>query len=230
MILITLAGDSTRFFNSGFKVVKYKLMLGSLSVIERILNYIPRNEKILIVLNSKFNDYIFFLDLLLSMSFINFHIVEIDKTKGQFESVILGLYKSTNFWNELDSLTVYNGDTIRKANSWKFKNCDGYLEVFESEGTHWSFVDKIGKITKVTEKNRISSYCSSGLYFFKHIKFILEFQKKYLETNTRESYIAPYYNLLLDKGMNVQSGLVNINNFIFCGTPEEYKESSNFFY
>jgi dTDP-glucose pyrophosphorylase len=222
MILITLAGDSSRFFEAGYSIVKYKLLLGKKSVLELILDYIPRDEKILIVLNRKFNDFEFISNLLNAMSFVSFKVVEIDKTSGQFESTILGLEEASDFWVESDPLTIYNGDTIRKLNIWNFDNCDGFIEVFESEGLHWSFVDKIGKVNQVTEKNRISSYCSSGLYFFKHIKYILEIRNEYINSNLGEPYIAPSYNMLINKGLNIISGNVDKNSFIFCGTPHEY--------
>jgi dTDP-glucose pyrophosphorylase len=229
VILITLAGESSRFFNVGFADVKYKLKLGNDSIIHSILEFIPRNEKLVIALNKKFNDYDFFSNLLNTMNFQQFKIVEISHTRGQLETVLKSLSDTNSFWNNLDSITIYNGDTIRKIKNWNFENCDGYIEVFESEGNHWSFVDNIGKVNVVTEKNRISSYCSSGLYFFKHVKFLLDFGQEYINELQDESYIAPFYNHLINKGFNVQSGLELKSNFIFCGTPEEYQNSlSNF--
>jgi hypothetical protein len=225
MILITLAGDSIRFFNAGYSVVKYKLVLGNKSILESILGYIPRNEKVLLVLNSRFNDYEFAYQLLESMAFDLFRIVEIDKTSGQFESTILGLEEAEDFWSDSEPITIYNGDTIRKLNFWHFHDCDGYIEVFEAEGNHWSFVDNIGKVNQVVEKERISTYCSSGLYFFKYIKYITEFGNEYINSSLGESYIAPFYNILINKGLNITSGNVAKTNFIFCGTPSEYAEA-----
>lgn len=225
MILITLAGDSSRFFKAGFTIVKYKLLLEKKSVIELILGYIPRDQKILIVLNKKFKDLEFISNLLLSMNFLSFKVVEIDKTSGQFETTILALEEASDFWVESDPLTIYNGDTIRKSNVWEFDNCDGFIEVFESEGLHWSFVDKIGKVDLVTEKKRISSFCSSGLYYFKHIKFILEIRNEYLGYNLGELFIAPCYNLLIKKGLYIKSDKVDKSRFVFCGTPNEYKDA-----
>jgi hypothetical protein len=225
MILITLAGESSRFFSAGFSDVKYKLKFGSECVIHAILDYIPRKEKLLIALNKKFNDYDFFFNLLNKMAFEQFKIIEITSTKGQFETVLNSLSHSNSYWDELETLTIYNGDTIRKIPKWTFDNCDGYIEVFESEGSHWSFVDKIGRVNLVTEKNRISPYCSSGLYYFKNIKYVIDFGKDYIDEEIGESYIAPFYNKLINKGLNIQSEVELINKFIFCGTPEEYNSA-----
>ena len=225
MILITLAGDSSRFFRAGFSVVKYKLRLGDMSILEHILSYVPCHEKVLIVLNKKFNDLEFVANLLERMSFETFKVVEIDRTRGQFESAILGLEKAADFCLDTEPLVVYNGDTVRMLDFWNYDNCDGYIEVFESEGSHWSFVDRIGFVNRVTEKERISPYCSSGLYFFKRIKYIKEISKDYVSSEFGETYIAPAYNILISQGMKIVSGLVDKSSFTFCGTPEEYSEA-----
>jgi hypothetical protein len=225
MILITLAGESSRFFSVGFSEVKYKLKFGSECVIHSILDYIPRKEKLLIVLNKKFKDYDFFFNLLNNMAFEQFEIIEIYSTKGQFETVFNSLLQSDSYWDELESLAIFNGDTIRKIPNWTFDNCDGYIEVFESEGSHWSFVDNIGKVNLVTEKIRISPYCSTGLYYFKHIKLIVDFGIEYINEVKGEKFIAPFYNKLINNGLNIQSGLELKSDFVLCGTPEEYRIS-----
>ena len=227
MIVITLAGDSSRFFTAGYTIVKYKLPFSDATVIESILNYIPRTEKLLIVLNRKFNDVNFMVEILTSMNFINFRVVALEAKRGQFETVIKGLQAIPDFWNENEYITIFNGDTIRRSTNWNFKDCDGYIEVFEDEGTHWSFVDSIGIVSRVTEKDRISAYCSSGLYFFKSIHLILENMGTYLASMNKEIYIAPFYNFLIQRGYLVMSGLVEKETFIFCGTPAEYQFSLN---
>ena len=225
MIVITLAGESSRFFSNGYSVVKYKLEFNNESIIYNILSYLPRDEKLLIIINKKFNDFQYFTDLLKSMNFISFQIAEITKTRGQLESVYLGLSITKDFWNKKDYLTIYNGDTIRKSNVWKFKDCDGYIEVFIDKGDHWSFVDNLGDVKLVTEKNKISNFCSSGLYYFNNINLFIKYLEEYFNFILNEFYIAPYYNILIKKNYKIKSGLNEIENFIFCGTPEEYKRS-----
>ncbi|MHA8067525.1 hypothetical protein V7S76_12705 [Aquirufa sp. ROCK2-A2] len=225
MILITLAGDSSRFFKEGYAQVKYKLDYGDKSIIATIVDYIPRNEKLLIVLNKKYHDYDYINNLLIQMRFREYKIVEIENTIGQFDTVIQGLSNAKEFWTENDSLTVYNGDTIRKINQWTYDECDGHIEVFHAEGNHWSFVDNIGVVKNVTEKQRISNYCSSGLYFFNKIKYIIDFGPEYMNSAIQECYVAPFYNVLINKGLIIKSDVEDIKHFVFCGTPNEYVES-----
>jgi dTDP-glucose pyrophosphorylase len=225
MIILTLAGNSTRFFNNGYNIIKYKLLLGEKTIIESILDYLPKGSKLIVIINEKFNDFIFFDNLLTKMNFKDFKIIELKDTLGQLDTVFKGLKLCSNFFKKNDSVVVYNGDTIRKNYNWNIFPGDGYIEVFNSDGDHWSFVDKIGRVGLVTEKKRISSFCSSGLYYFNSAAILMDNIEDYIKTINSEIYIAPFYNYLIAKGLSVHSGLVSKNEFIFCGTPDEYEVS-----
>lgn len=227
MIVITLVGNSSRFFEAGYKKVKYKLEIKGKTILENILNYIPRDKNILILLNKKYNDFNFAKEILNKLNFKKYYIIELNNTSGQLESLYLGLKEYINNVCEIkESISVFNGDTIRKLKNWDKFDCDGYVEVFESDGTHWSFIDNLNKITLVTEKIRISNYCSSGLYYFRNADLILDNYLQHVETQTnQELFIAPFYNLLISKNMLIKGGLTNKENFTFCGTPSEYENS-----
>ncbi len=226
MIVICLAGESSRFFNEGYEIVKYKLPIGKYnSVIEGILDFIPRSEKILVILNNKYSDKYFISSLLQFMNFTSFEIVEINSTKGQIESVYNGLSAASSFINYSDVLTIYNGDTIRKINNWSHFEGDGCLEVFKSSGNHWSFVDKLGAVSLVKEKERISNLCSSGLYYFSSVKLFIDFYNEYINFEDGELFVAPMYNLLIKNNFDVKSVISSKSKFIFCGTPKEYERS-----
>jgi hypothetical protein len=227
VIVITLAGDSRRFFQEGFTEVKYKLPFRGQTIIESILGYIPRDLKVLVVTNEKYNDVPFCKKLLKKMEFKNYKVVEIQSTKGQLETVIHGLRQSIDFFNTEENLTVYNGDTIRKSTTWDGFKGDGYIEVFEAEGSHWSFVDKLGKVNQVAEKHRISNYCSSGLYYFNRIDLLLNNYDDYKMkgVNENELFVAPFYNYLIQNNFEIFSSKLSVDSFIFCGTPLEYHKS-----
>lgn len=224
-IVIPLAGNSSRFFNSGYTNVKYKLPLfNSRPILWYILSYIDRDYKLIIVLNIKFDDKIWVKDLLCSLGFKFFKIVEVADTDGQLTTVKLGVTNS-EIVEHSDELIIYNGDTVRHIPfDFDFKESDGIIEVFDQKGDHWSFVDKIGEVSQVTEKNRISNYCSTGLYGFKSIDLFLKFSDKVKLTNN-EKYIAPIYNELIREKLNVTSFFSNTSNFSLCGTPNEYELS-----
>ncbi len=231
MILITIAGNSTRFFDAGYKIVKYKLpIFNEKSILWHILSYINRDEKILIVANSKFNDRSWISEICHDLGFTSFLVVEISETDGQLSSVNQGLLTSLsqNFIDPIDPLLIYNGDTIRHIpfNSFVCRDlkCDGLIETFITDGNHWSFVDSLGLVSKVTEKQRISDYCSSGLYAFSSVDLFLKFYNESYFVNS-ERFVAPYYNVLISNGHIVKSINSNFSNFTLCGTPKEYENS-----
>ncbi len=227
MIVITLAGASSRFFSEGYSVVKYKLEFNGCSIIENILSYIPRSEKILLILNEKFNDYLYIESILYKLGFSKFKVIQISDTKGQLETLYLSLTTVNGFIENNEEIVVFNGDTIRALSKWADFPKNGYIEVFQAKGNHWSFVDKIGLVENVTEKVRISDYCSSGLYVFQNKSLILDNYQKYISEVLTELYIAPFYQYLIYHKYQIYSGLVPSDSFIFCGTPSEYEKSLN---
>ncbi|EJS83205.1 hypothetical protein [Pasteurella multocida] len=108
--------------------------------------------------------------------------------------------------------------------------CDGYLEVFKGDGNHWSFAlaenSESLKVIRTTEKERISDLCSDGLYYFKQKSV---FQQLFLDakanqrTVKNEYYIAPLYNNLIAMQGVVYYDLIDKEQILFCGTPEEYQ-------
>jgi len=229
MIVLTIAGQSSRFKNEGYSTVKYKLDLCGKSIIENILSYIPKKSKILLVINKKFNDKQFFQEILEKMQFDFFYIAEIGDTDGQLISLELGLSQIDKYISKNEPLTIYNGDTIRMIRTWE-RN-DNSIEVFKEIGSHWSFVDTIGKVSLVREKQRISEYCSSGLYHFESLGFFRKHFKSYLNISddSKEFFIAPFYDYLIQQGHEIKSYLSARKNFLLCGTPEEYETTINSF-
>ena len=225
MIVITIAGESKRFFDHGYRTVKYKLKLSnSKSILWNILFYIDINEKLIIVANKKFNDFLWIKSLLISMSFKNFEIVEIESTNGQLTSAVIGIANSKFYDRNTakEQLIIFNGDTIRKLPfSFNIFNYSGMLEVFVKYGSHWSFVDNLGEVNEVREKERISKYCSTGLYIFSSIKLFMDYSKK-SKFEKNEKFIAPLYNELIKDNLKVFSFLSDSSFFNLCGTPEEY--------
>ena len=80
---------------------------------------------------------------------------------------------------------------------------------------------------RVTEKERVSDFCSTGLYFFRRA---LDFDQAFEQTldmdlsklQGGERYVAPLYNALIAKNMSVKYHLVVSEGVTFCGTPDEY--------
>jgi NDP-sugar pyrophosphorylase family protein len=187
MIVIPMVGSSSRFFQAGYKVPKYMLHLGGITVFEHVLmsfsNYF-RSEKFLFIVRHEFHTMDFIHDKCFSYGIESYNIVEINGvTRGQAETVSIGLSLTSHSLEE--PITIFNIDTIRK--NFKFPDfiyddtVDGYLEVFLGDGDNWSFVEpdpnKSYGVLRTAEKSPISNLCCTGLYFFKNSILIFKLTK-----------------------------------------------------
>ena len=235
MFVFPMLGRSSRFFNAGFNVPKYKLPLGSQGqiVFDHVMSSFKRYfETDLFVLISRVdtNDKQFLVERLQALGVKRFEVLEHEgETRGQAESVELALKGVL----DEEELYIFNIDTIL----YEFKkdssrgNAGGYLEVFRGEGKHWSFVDPSplhsGRAIRVVEKERISELCSNGLYFFKSIKLFKDALGAYLikhRDSMDELYVAPIYNELIECGIIINFIIISNDKIGFCGVPDEYFE------
>ena len=157
-------------------------------------------------------------------------------TRGQAETVLQGIDAARV--GDATPLTIFNIDSMRPGFSqpdWAGA-CDGYLEVFEGEGEHWSFVepapDGSNRVARTTEKDRISALCSNGLYFFADAGSFrhavrAHARKADSELQAGELYIAPLYNDLIARGKDIRYRLVGPDAVVFSGTPDEYERFKN---
>jgi hypothetical protein len=233
MIVITMAGLSSRFFKAGYTVPKYQLTLGSNTVFYHAIysfkNYFDK-EKFVFIVRDVYDTVEFVQKEIVKLKIKDFDIVVLEhETRGQAETAYLGL----KHYQDDFPVTIFNIDTIRH-NYIKpdfLNDCDGYLEVFKGDGEHWSFVlaGEDNNVVKTAEKERISDLCSDGLYYFKSKDL---FQNLFLSTlssnklTNEEYYVAPMYNLLIEKGFNIKYDLISVDEVDFCGTPEEYEALS----
>ncbi|BBM87491.1 glycosyltransferase family 2 protein [Candidatus Uabimicrobium amorphum] len=246
MIVIPMAGTSSRFRQAGYEKPKYMLQAKNKSLfahaISSFSNYYA-SEKFLFICRDTYNCENFIRAELnsIGLNATNLKICILNsETSGQAETVAIGLKKTTVATSE--PITIFNIDTMRP--NYKFpkefrqKNVDGYIEVFCGSGHHWSFVkpvDKsasIGKAIYVTEKNRISDFCSTGLYYFKSVAFYLDLYSTIENVNPThlqggERYVAPLYNTAISSGANIYYKLIPKDDVIFFGTPEEYVSFTN---
>ncbi|HVN52330.1 MAG TPA: hypothetical protein VMT43_12910, partial [Acidimicrobiales bacterium] len=102
---------------------------------------------------------------------------------------------------------------------------DGSLGVFHTDsGDHWSFAetDDDGRVVRTAEKQRISSWASTGLYHFGRIATFLDAADAAVaaaETSRGEYYVAPLYNRLIAAGARI---VLDVAREVWpLGTPAE---------
>jgi hypothetical protein len=113
--------------------------------------------------------------------------------------------------------------------------CDGFIEVFRGGGSNWSFVapDPVRpfSVSETAEKLPISNLCCTGVYQFARAS---EFRWAYnhplppkSEAEQQERYVAPLFNGLIARGLDIRYGMIGSDDVIFCGTPEQYRDCEN---
>lgn len=228
MQIIPIAGKGSRFTSAGYTTSKYLLPVSGKPVIEHILSYFDRTKSTLLILNEQESNKEQIERILKELRYEDFEVVEIKETNGQLTSVVNGVLAS-KYCDYQGPAWIYNGDTIRKKElpySLLFNNdSEGFIEVFKENGSHWSFVDSLGRISKITEKERISEYCCTGLYGFKNLNRVVEYVRNGKVSKLKnELYVSGVYQNILDENMTVWAFESDRNEFLLCGTPKEYEK------
>ena len=72
---------------------------------------------------------------------------------------------------------------------------------------------------------RISDNCTLGAYYFKSCGLYEQLYNEYYTSDEKlekgEKYVAPLYNYMIQKGMDVRISIVDFDKVHVLGTPEE---------
>ena len=238
MIVLPMAGLSSRFFKAGYRVPKYMLDLHGAPVFDHALGSFAGlfgQERFVIICRDIADTPAFVRAraAALGVDPDQLDLVVLEReTAGQAETVAVGLRAAGVVGAA--PITIFNIDTFRPGfahpDSFDVAAVDGYLEVFTAQGDHWSFVracEGTDRVVEVAEKRRISDLCSDGLYHFRSAAGYLEL---FAEVENRdpaslqggEYYVAPLYNSAIARGADIRHVPVPAAHIRFCGTPEEY--------
>ena len=225
MFILPMLGRSSRFFDAGYTVPKYKLDVSGATLFSRVLSSFLEyfeSDKFTFIVRKDFNDAEWVSVEVQKLGILNFSVIEVEReTSGQGETVYIATKKIKSLDEEI---YIFNIDTILTNFTKSTESSDGYLETFLAEGDHWSFaeVDKNDNVIRTTEKIKISDNCSNGLYYFKSASLYNYYFEKYQNNYEKETYIAPMYNLMINDEKVVKVKKENAGAVLLCGTPEEY--------
>jgi len=234
MIVIPMAGLSSRFFKAGYELPKYMLEAHGESLFDHSVKSFQTyfdTTRFIFIVRDVFDTPEFVKQRAIALNIKDYDVVILnEETRGQAETVTLGLssYRESN-----EPITIFNIDTFRPCFEYPDleKLGDGYLEVFRGAGDNWSFVRPINEQTTqvdlTTEKNPISDLCCTGLYHFKNIQDYFKAYDYYLsipkeQWEKGELYVAPLYNYLINLKLKIHYHEIPRKDVIFCGTPDEY--------
>lgn len=237
MIVIPMAGLSSRFTKAGYTKPKYMLEARKKTLFQHSVGSFKKyfnSEFFLFIALDIENTAQFIIQECYKLGIKKFQTVILpEPTRGQAETVYLGLKKAKI--DETEHLIIFNIDTFRSGftlpKSFSINNVDGYLETFIGSGKNWSNVvpkNKTSNKVKMTaEKQELSKFCCTGLYVWSKAEVFCHFFEKICLQPPEmlagsEYYIAPMYNLLIESGGDVRYTIIDNNDVTFCGVPEEY--------
>lgn len=237
MIVIPMAGNSSRFYRAGYDRPKYELPVAGQSLFAltvRSFAHYFASERFVFVCRDDLAAVDFVHSECRRLNIARFDVIALPGvTRGQAETVLLGVQQAGCLAAE--SLLVFNIDTIRAGYRFpvECEAMDGYLEVFRGSGENWSFAEPAAafsrRVARTAEKQRISDLCSSGLYYFARAA---DFQRvceqaiadiDAFRSQWSELYIAPLYNSLIGEGAYIGYHEVPLDSIGFSGTPQEYE-------
>lgn len=231
-IIITMAGASSRFREAGYTVPKYMINAKGKTLfewsMESLADYQSHVGQYFFVVQKKDNASVFIRKAAEKLGIHKIEILELNAlTDGQATTAMIAAQKCPP--NE--SILIYNIDTYVEAFEMKYAEIhgDGYIPCFHADGNHWSFVrtDDANRAVEVREKLRISDNCTLGAYYFSSAALYMDLYQNYyiddFHMEKNEKYIAPLYNYMISKGLEVYIGNVNAKKVHVLGTPEELK-------
>lgn len=232
---IPMAGNGSRFQKAGFKNPKPFIKINGKFMILHVIENIGISGAKYVFIAQKEHLAEFgaeFIEQLKCCSHIkDFEIIGIDGvTEGAACTVLL----AEKFINNNNELLIVNSDQLLDSNDisnavkyFEQKKVDGGIICFFNRGPQWSYVslNEKGLIDRVAEKDPISDWATTGIYYFGEGKTFVNAAKEMIEKNDRvknEFYLAPVFNYALIDNKNMRPFL--INNFQSLGTPESLEE------
>jgi len=230
--LICAAGLGTRMQNISADIPKPLLKLNGHSLLERSVQSLPLKEEdqLVIIHSHDLNQPSLLAGLGQFKTHRNLKFIETPRTRGQLETACAAL----NTIPQGNSVCVFNSDTFFDCTSFLSaavkSELDGLIPCSQQPGDSWSFCKVDGKkdsvylVTEVTEKKRISPWCSVGLYWFKTkdlFRIYAELEMKRVPPN-KEVYVAPMYNAMIEAGLSI--GMLECEQFKPMGSVDQIEK------
>jgi len=235
-IVITMAGQGSRFRKVGYTIPKHEIMVRGKSLFEWAMLSLRDfvDEKfVFVVRRGQYNRPN--LERLITQAGIQkYQLVEVNElTSGQAGTVMA----AASVLDPDQGVAIYNIDTYVEPYHILKKDvadCDGHLTTFTAPGDHWSFVklDATGKVTDVVEKRRVSDHASVGFYYFNRFSEFSRIYQTYgqdIQAEYGEIYVAPMYHYFLQEHAKITIKNIPYHVVHVLGTPEElavFKEAN----
>lgn len=227
-VLIPMAGQGSRFRDAGFTFPKPLIEVHGKPMIQLVVeNLAVKANFIYLVQKSDAMTY----NLHQLLKTITPGTVEVLEVDGQTEGAAVTALKAIDLIDNSTPLLIANSDqylewdALPGIQSLYREGLDVGVLTFDSTHPKWSFVEKdetTGLVSRVEEKNPISSEATCGIYFWKQGRDFVRSAQRMIDLDIRtngEFYIAPSINQLIEEGARV--GTLRIERMWGLGTPED---------
>lgn len=218
-----MAGEGQRFKDAGYGVPKPLLPIGRKRMIDAVVDNVRSPNCQFIFIHRAEHDI--HPDSLPKESVL---IPVSEMTQGAACTVLL----ARHYINHESPILIVNSDQLVELSMAKFIEAagrlDGQILTFPSHDPKWSYaaVDKSGLVTRVAEKDPISSHATAGIYYFRSGAAFVRAADAMIDRNIRtkgEFYLCPVYNQLIENGGKVGIYEISAKRMHGLGTPEDYE-------
>ena len=230
-IVIPMAGEGSRFSNSGYNKPKPFIDVLGKPMIVRVLDNLKCNNSRFILIARK--DHLVQEKNLVKKikKAYNVEFLPIDHlTEGAACTVL----HSRGFINNSNPLVIANSDQIIDINFQEYiddclsRQLDGSIMTFKDphKSTKWSFAktNSKGFVTEVKEKVAISDLATVGIYMFKEGNKFVDATIDMIVKNDRvnnEFYVCPVYNYSIMNNQKIGIYNIEYEQMHGIGTPED---------
>lgn len=208
-LVIPLAGKGSRFLESKFSQPKPLIPIHGWPMIQHVLANLVNDQvsKVVLVSRREFGLQKTIASKISGFPGTTFHVLNIDHyTEGPAETANLAMPL-------LDSdkpLVIANSDQYINTDLMEFHSAvsggrySGVVMTMEDNDPKWSYVElnSAGLVTKVVEKEVVSSFATTGVYGFSSASLFTQAYERMRKANDRtngELYVGPSYNYLETK-------------------------------
>lgn len=234
-IVIPMAGSGMRFYEAGYALPKPLIDINGQAMIEVVIRNITPQcaHRFIFICQQQHLDQYPLRPLIESLTNHSI-IIPIDHvTQGAACTVLL----AEQYINSTAPLMIANCDQYVDTNIDDYlaymdtNKLDGLIMTLTSQDPKWSYVgiDEQSHITRVIEKQVISTEATVGIYNYKHGIDFVTAAKEMIKRNDRvnnEFYVAPVYNYFLTKSKKL--GVYNIGRegcgMHGLGVPEDLQK------
>lgn len=225
-IVIPIAGAGLRFSQAGFQAPKMLIEAAKRPLLYWALDslkpYVSLDDAIFVCLKEHIEQHP--LERVIRTYCPNARIIALDHiTAGQAQTVLA----ARSLMHAEEPLLIYNCDTYMNIGRDLFRSIkaiDGIIPVFQSQDPCFSYAltDDNGRVLQVAEKTVVSNHATTGLYHFSASRDFCEAAEEAFDKQqiiNGEYYVAPLYNLLIQKGYKIH--IAHVETCVPLGTPAQ---------